>query len=329
MAFRAFAVTADPKVFVVVIDGVRDLEVRGGAQDDFGQPVSAESIFPHLTTLKKEGLYLPEMRITNSKGVSLPGYADIFAGRRQEQITGNDFDEPSPYPTFFQVIKEKAGLSATDVALFSSWNKLCVLSSSKDAGSAGDFFRSCGWVKGKFYKPEIFEESRSDSDTMVEMLQVIPKTHPRLAFIHLGDADEEAHLHKKIESKAKVYYGIYSYHAALRNSDYIVGRLWKLLQEDPYYKGSTYLMVTTDHGRDDGKVNPGWADHGNCLFCDGYKKIFGVVVGPGVGPQVVATNYEHKDIAPTLAKIFNVEMPTAEGKPIAEVFANRSLTSKK
>ena len=48
----------DPKFFLVVIDGVRDLEIKGTATDDFGKVVSTESLFPHLSALKKEGLFL-------------------------------------------------------------------------------------------------------------------------------------------------------------------------------------------------------------------------------------------------------------------------------
>ena len=69
---------AGPKVVLVAIDGVRPLELRD------------EAIFPELMRLKEQGLFLPGMQISNPAGISLPAYADIFAGRRQERIVSND-----------------------------------------------------------------------------------------------------------------------------------------------------------------------------------------------------------------------------------------------
>ena len=44
------------------------------------------------------------------------------------------------------------------------------------------------------FKPELYEGSRADTDTFLEVLQEVPKRTPRLLVVHLGDADEEAHL---------------------------------------------------------------------------------------------------------------------------------------
>jgi hypothetical protein len=321
----------ETKVFIVVIDGVRNFEMEGRALDDKGHPVSTSQIFPEILGLQKQGTYFPEMKISNSSGVSLPAYADIFVGRRQDKITGNNppaSDFVSHFPTVFQSAKAQLKLAPESVAVFSSWGPICPITATKDAGPAGEFYKSCGWNKEKHLRPSPYADSRSDADTYLEMMREVARMKPRLTFIHLGDADEEAHAHAEIFKKTKTYYGIHHYHQALKASDYYVGRLWKYLQEDPFYKGSTYLFVTTDHGRDDVKGVNEWWDHGKCGLCSGYEKVFGVAVGPGIPRQVVKTPYTHADIAPTVASWMGFEMNEATGKPMKEITASSAGIAK-
>ncbi|MBI3542822.1 MAG: hypothetical protein HY075_06055 [Deltaproteobacteria bacterium] len=314
------------KVVLVVIDGVRPLELAGKARDDGGKLVAATSLFPNLLSLAGQGAFFPDARISNPIGVSLPAYADIFAGRRQEKIRGNHppkEDLRSHYPTIFDVLK-KSGLTDDELALHASWEPICALSGSES------FYKSCGWKeglhKGRYLKPEVFEHSRSDMDTFLELAQELPKRHQRFTFVHLVDADEEAHLEADAREKLGLEYGIFNYHKALREDDYYVGRLWRLLQSDPYYRGTTTLLVTTDHGRCDFPDAKQWAGHGDCKYvhkapeiCAGCRHVFLMAVGPGVRRGTFKTRYTHADLAPTIASIFGVPMPTATGKPIPEI----------
>jgi len=312
-----------PKVVVIAIDGVRRLELEGKAVGDDGAPVPAESLFPFLFELRARGVFLPEMRITNPAGISLPAYADIFAGRRQERIVNNaPADARSQHPTVFQAARAHLG-TPDSVAVISSWKPLCPLSSTQTRAS---FFRHCGWEKGKGYaKPEVFEGSRTDADTLLVAEREIRARHPRLVFIHLGDADEEAHLHQTLRDAKKGHYGIFPYHQALRNSDYIVSRLYRSLQSDPFYKDTTTWIVTTDHGRDDVPDPAQWWDHGECIkhgkggLCEGCRAVFAIAVGPGLVPATVTRPHTHADLAPTVAKLLGFAFPTAKGTAIPEV----------
>lgn len=318
---------SEPKVVLVVIDGVRDLEIEGRATDDSGKRVPVERLFPALTELRKGGVYLPSMHISNPTGISLPAYADIFAGRRQEKIVSNEPPKPefhSHYPTIFQAARHGLNQGADAVALLSSWGPLCKIAITPDGGTDNDFFRSCGWDKARDIKPEVYEGSRTDMDSFLVLSQEIPKRHPRFAFLHFGDADEEGHLHKTIGMVKGVSYGIHNYHKALTEADYYIGRLWKMLQADPFYKDSTYLIVTTDHGRDNVPDPLQWWDHGECVnlrgkLCSGCQHVFAIAVGPGLKQKVVTTPYTHADLAPTVARILGVPFPTAKGAPIPEI----------
>lgn len=319
------------KVFLVVIDGVRDLEIRGKAEDDFGRRIPAESLFPFLSGLKEQGAFFPEMRISNPSGVSLPGYADLFTGKRQTGILNNDASTDAlerATPNLFEVVRKNAGWNKGDILFVSSWDKLCDIAT-PSLREESSISKSCGYKKEGALKGALYENARTDSETFIEASRSIQELHPRLTFIQFNDADEEAHLQKQVKKKKGLDYGIHHYHQALRNTDYYIGRLWKQIEEDPFYKGTTYLFVTTDHGRDDsGKEGKDFADHGHCLFCSGYKKIFALVAGPEIKKGTFSIPYRHTDIAPTVAKILDTEFSTEEGKIIPELFPARQISSK-
>lgn len=306
------------KVVLVVIDGVRRSEWEGKARTDDGRLVPPEDLFPNLTSLRAEGAHLSSLAVSNPVGISLPAYADIFAGRRQERFLDNrpNGDWRSEYPTIFEVAHAAFSGASDAVALFSSWTRLAELALSKPGPA---FYRSVLGLSQPHFKPEVYPGSRSDMDTFVHFMAEVPRRRPRFAFVHFGDADEEGHLHGDVARDRGCELGIFHYHQALRAADYYIGRMWRLLQTDPYYRDSTYLMVTTDHGRDEGE----WWDHGACVaqgkpLCPGCGEVFAVVAGPGVKGEI-ATPYSHIDIAPTVARWLGIEMPSAMGRPILEL----------
>jgi hypothetical protein len=321
-------------VVLVLIDGVRQQEWNGQALDENGRKVRLSELFPNLLQLRKSGIYFPKMQISNPVGVSLPAYADIFAGRRQERILSNGppvADFRSHYPTFFQEIKRQLGLPFDGVALHASWTPLCTISQTAPVDPKEDFYRSCGFRSNaqspaQYFKPEVYGGSRTDIDTFLEVMQEVPKRTPRLLVIHLGDADEEAHLHNKVQSKVGQSYGIFHYHQALRQDDYLLGRIWAMLQAHPLYRNNTYLFVSTDHGRDSAFDPNQWSSHGRCVAehvrtkpCSGCSGIFAVAVGPGLTPHTAKGSYSHIDLAPTIARILNAKLPTATGRVMREI----------
>ena len=321
-------------VVLVMLDGVRQQEWNGRALDDQGRPVRTSELLPTFMQLRKSGVFFPRLSISNPAGVSLPAYADIFAGRRQERITSNyppADDFRSHYPTLLQVIKRDLGLPFDGVALHSSWSKLCPIAAMPPLDPSEDFYRSCAFANNAnpspgYFKPEIYGGSRSDIDTFLELAQELPRRHPRLIVVHLGDADEEGHLHQKIQSRVGLHYGIFHYHQAIRQYDYLIGRLWALLQSDPFYKDNTYMVVTTDHGRDTAVDPQQWATHGKCIAdklrtqpCSGCSGVFALAVGPGLSARTARGSYSHADLAPTLARLLGASMPSATGRLMREI----------
>lgn len=368
-------VPKERNVVLILVDGIRQQEWGGRAVDDAGRPVRFSELFPVLGQLRKRGLWLPNVSISNPAGVSLPAYADIFAGRRQEKILTNHppvEDFRSHYPTLMQQAVRPLKKGFDGVALVASWSPLCAIAAVPPLLAEDDFFRSCGFKNnvmnvmngaqapsapvpvpvpvptqvqgqgsalppgpGPFFKPEVYANSRTDVDTFLEFAREVPKRHPRLVVIHLGDADEEAHLHARVQRKTGQHYGIFHYHLALRQDDYLLGRIFDTLQADPFYRDNTYLLITTDHGRDTAEDPAQWASHGRCIAekirtkpCSGCAGVFALAVGPGIPARTARGTYKHTDLAPTVAKLLGIGFPTATGKPIREIVdpALRSLT---
>ncbi|MFO0656543.1 MAG: hypothetical protein U0787_15870 [Polyangia bacterium] len=154
-------------VVLVLIDGIRQQEWGGRAVDDAGRPVKMADMFPVLLQLRKRGLWLPNVAISNPAGVSLPAYSDIFAGRRQEKILSNyppaeDFH--SHYPTLMQEARKQLRLGFDGVSLIASWGPLCTIAFQPPLIPDDDFYRSCafkvnaspGPEQPLSFKPEVY-----------------------------------------------------------------------------------------------------------------------------------------------------------------------------
>lgn len=292
-ATALFAVDPSPRVILVVIDGVRHEESVD------------QSIMPGLQAMKKKGLSFEQFEISNSEGISLPAYADIFAGKRQKEITSNDLSpvELHSYsPTIFEEVTRQNKLKEEEVAIVPSWKKLCPLALSGNAEKS-KMILDCSKAA-----PEKYEDSRADVETFASLKKILSEKTPKLVFAHFVDADEEAHAQSK-KKKDKQDKGPYL--DALKKSDEYVQSIEKLIDENPFYRNKTYLLVTTDHGRD-----TQWTDHGKCCLCENFKKSFLIIKGPGITAQNISTLRDHRDLAPTIAKIFGAKMHASQGKDL-------------
>ena len=111
----------------------------------------------------------------------------------------------------------------------------------------------------------MWDDCRDDAFTFQLALEHLRRASPRVFYIGLGDTDEHAHA------------GRYDkYLRALHDTDANLKTLWDELQSRPEYRGSTTLIVTTDHGR--GDPPRGWCGHG--ADTPGSEAIWMAVIGP-------------------------------------------------
>jgi phosphopentomutase len=94
-------------------------------------------------------------------------------------------------------------------------------------------------------------------------------SHPRVLYIDLGDNDDFAHGGD---------YG--DYLDAAHDADRMFRDIWNSLQQDPFYKDQTDLLVFPDHGRG---VGPGWTSHGARIAHS--DETYFLAMGPGITPK--------------------------------------------
>jgi bisphosphoglycerate-independent phosphoglycerate mutase (AlkP superfamily) len=109
------------------------------------------------------------------------------------------------------------------------------------------------------------------------------------------------------------------YLLGIQNTDKYVHEVWDFIQNDPYYKDQTTLIITNDHGRHDDGWKDGFVSHGD--NCDGCRHISLLALGPDIKKNYVSTNdYSQIDITSTIASIFQIQMPFVKGKLMEDIF---------
>ena len=125
-----------------------------------------------------------------------------------------------------------------------------------------------------------------------------------------GETDEFAH-----EGRYEHYL------RAAHNSDGYLRSLWETVQGMPDYRGTTTMIVTTDHGRGDAPV--GWKSHGSDV--GGSDRIWIAVIGPdtpALGERARAPAQTQSQVASTVAAFLGLDFRAFAPKaapPIADV----------
>jgi hypothetical protein len=88
-----------------------------------------------------------------------------------------------------------------------------------------------------------------DAPMVYAAIDALSTKKPRVLYLMLGEGDEWAH-----ENNYRLYLD------ATTRADRFIARIWTTLQALPEYRGTTTLLVTTDHGR--GATVKDWSDHG-------------------------------------------------------------------
>jgi arylsulfatase A-like enzyme len=111
----------------------------------------------------------------------------------------------------------------------------------------------------------------------------------------------------------------------LARFDAALADLWSWLQADEQYRGTTTVIVTTDHGRGCGPAD--WRDHGKDV--EGAQDIWLVLAGRGVKRRGVwrdAPTIHQNQIAATIAALLDVDyrrfVPGA-GLPIGDCLMSK------
>lgn len=290
-------------VVLVTIDGVRPREIFVGADPALagraGLPAwargSAEEMLPNLNRLFfKEGAALGDPRLrpgiaaSGPNYISLPGYLEIMTGAPTDCRT-NDCT-PKPVETIADATAERSSGSA---AVFGSWEMIRRASSQTTgnvavtAGRSG-FDSMAPYPGNGLYRP--------DNATLERAMSALDTRRPPFVWIALGDTDEWGHRNDYI-----------GYLNALRAADTAVGEIAARLAAEGESGARTLLLVTTDHGRDEG-----FASHGGPASAGVWLLARGPEVAP-VGSIEARKQRYLRDIAPTMRSLLGLPARTCEG----------------
>lgn len=328
-----------PIVVLLALDGVRWQEVFGGVDRALArrfrlmpsEVVGATELMPSThALLQRSGAAIgapevgEEMVASGPNFVSLPGYLELFRGRRDSRCTDNAC-LPVAERTVVDEISALSQGFATEVAVISSWPGVLraaarhperiVASTGRTGGPTRHYLRrdpisaavlSAGEASGSYPG---HGDYRPDPYTAALALRFLETEHPRLLFIGLGDTDAYAHK------------GLYrEYLRALGRADAVIGDLDRALERLRAQGHRATLLVTTDHGR-----GRRFAGHG--AIAPESARIWLLAAGSGIRARGLVAAPELRrlsDVAPTVRRLLAVpppEHPThAAGQLLVELF---------
>jgi hypothetical protein len=346
--FVLFAIVADAQgqrhtehVVLVTLDGSRWQEIFGGMDRDLMvSNLKNEQIADNATyqkywaatpaerrlrllpffwgTLMRQGTIAGNqalgsiVRVSNGHRFSYPGYAEIMTGSAHDDVINSNASRQNPYETVLEFIRRQKRLSSEKVAVFGSWATIGKISEHEP----GSLTTNAGAQALPTTDPQIaqlntlqaeipspWEIIRPDAFTF-HLAMFYLKTHrPTVMFLSFDETDDWAH-------DGKYEWVLESY---LRTDRYLEA-LWQWLQSDAEYKGTTTLVITTDHGR--GKTLDDWKGHGAKV--EGADDIWLAIVGPdtpALGEWRPRGVVYQNQIAATLAELlglnFQEHQPTA------------------
>ena len=199
------------------------------------------------------------VNVKNKYWFSYPGRSETFCGYYDSLINSNDkIDNPNENVLeFINKQKEYKG----KVVTFASWDVVAWILNRNRNGMLVNIYGED--VKGsnltalqeeanasQHYSPDIFGQGeRPDANTYAMTKAYVMANHPRVVYIDFGDNDEFAH-----ERKYDMYLD------AAHKIDAMIADLWNYLQNEPFYKEQTTLLIFPDHGRGNGDE---WTSHGS------------------------------------------------------------------
>ena len=344
-------------ILLVTTDGLRWQEVFGGADsallnredggvldvtalkaqfDLNGRQERRKALMPFLwSVIAKEGQIFgdpptgSEVKVTNGRNFSYPGYNEIFTGWADSSIDNNN-KVPNHNVTVLEWLNRMEPFRDR-VAAFGSWDVFPYIHHRWRSGLSipAAWHPKIGKDLSEEEKaiaklmaetPRLWAECCFDTFTFHSALGYLKRRKPQVLYLGLGETDEWAHAGR---------YDLYLT-AAHRVDDYLK-TLWETVQSMPEYRGTTTMIVTTDHGRGDAPT--GWKSHG--AHIKGSERIWIAVIGPDTAPrsrenhipfppmtqsQVAATlaaflGQDYRAFAPKAAPpIPDVLPPTAQGR---------------
>ena len=332
-------------IVLITLDGLRWQELFGGAVDSLidnadltkdkegiraqfsadSREAAREKLMPWFwSKIAKEGqLYGNrwegnKMNCSNRFWFSYPGYNEILVGYSDPNINSNakKYNENKTILEWFNEKPEFTG----KVAAFGSWDVFPYIINDVRSGipvNAGfrkaedQYLTYTEQVLNHLQDqiPSPWATVRLDAFTHNYLLEHLKKHHPRVTYISYGETDDFAHD------------GRYDHYLrSAHQTDKWIQELWEYLQSDPFYRGKTSILITTDHGRGESPMTE-WKSHGTIYR--GSDAIWMAALGPNIpakGEVKIEQQLYQNQVAKTLAKLlgYHYSSELEEVGPIIE-----------
>lgn len=325
---------ATRNIVVVTLDGLRWQEVFRGADhgimknDRYVRHQASIQSFQSPDPTEQRTLLMPffwgviagqgqlygnrdvknRVNCTNHHLISYPGYSEMLVGFRHPKVSSNRKVD-NPHATVLESIGRREGFH-NSVAAFTTWDAFPYIlreSRSNIHINAGTDPAE-GNISGREARLNKIQEeagTRSDSLTFHYALEYLKRERPRVVFIGFDETDQYAHAGRYDE-----------YLKAAHRADAMIAQLWQWIQSQPDYRDQTTILITTDHGRGNGRHN--WRKHR--LLAAGSRHIWFAVMGPDTpafGEMKIRNTTYQNQVAKTIAAFLG--LPYRNKAPVGEV----------
>lgn len=260
------------------------------------------------------------VNVQNTYWFSYPGRAETFTGYFDNAINSNDYPN-NPNTNVLEFINKQPAFHGK-IAIFSSWDAVARIMNRDRSGLHVNIYNED--EKGtltpmqqqanllQHMMPDIFGNGeRLDGSTYIMGKSYLLANHPKILYIDLGDPDDFAHAGD---------YG--DYLDAAHYADAMFKDIWDTIQQDPFYKGNTAMLIFPDHGRG---LGPQWTDHGSKT--EHSNETYLMALGAGIKPkgeikeqgEIFQAQFA-QTIAALLGFHFTAEHPIAQ--PASELLKN-------
>lgn len=258
-------------------------------------------------------------RVTNEAWSSYPGYNEMLTGRPDPLIV-NNAPVPNRNVTVLEWLDSRPGLAGR-VAASAAWrrfssilnvgrSKLPLFVTPQQSAPGTVSPRIAELERWMADIPPITADEHFDVFAHLAAVEMIDTLQPRVFLLALGEPDEWGHARRYDR-----------YLDSIRRCDRFVQALWEKLQGMPEYRGTTTLLLTTDHGR--GPDSDDWVRHNRGTPHS--DEIWLAVLGPdtpALGERRDTPEIHQAQVASTIAALlgqdFRAFAPGA-APPVADV----------
>ena len=328
----------DPKVVVITFDGLRWQEVFSGADSSLvGDPrfvrdpeamkaaywrpapeARREALMPFVWGhIASNGFLLGNreknslMQVSNNKSFSYPGYSEMFCGwADDERVTEND-PVPNPNVSVLEVANQDPRYKGR-VMVYGSWESIRFAVNNERGGFPGStaFEPNVSPAPSpRLMMIDSMQESmygmrggdeRPDAFTYAYAMETIRNDHPKVLFVSFGETDEFGHA------------GEYdNYLHTIRATDGFIRDIVQTCEADPFYRGKTTYLLTTDHGR--GKLDR-FKNHGGDIRGANHTWLMALGRGiPALGETKDNGPFYTKQLAATIADCLGIDFTPGDG----------------